>query len=204
LLLCFSWPHTDRMAPPPAEPPARPPLLQTGIGIVAPYDFALDRELWRWVPDDVSLYLTRMPYVPQATVEMAMHISEPQLVARSAIDVLAVSPLVTAYACTSGSFIHGLAGEKALVTAMKEAGAPAAVTTYETTTDLVRDTDNPDAEAVFLSCTNLPTYDVIATLEREIGKPVLTANQVTMWASLTLAGRPAVGPGQLLCDEVLL
>ncbi|MDX6249553.1 MAG: maleate isomerase, partial [Kribbellaceae bacterium] len=109
---------------------AQPPLLQTGIGVVAPYDFALDRELWRWVPDDVSLYLTRMPYVPlAATVEMAIHISEPALVARGAIDVLAVSPLVTAYACTSGSFIGGLVGEAALVAAMEDAGAPAAVTT---------------------------------------------------------------------------
>lgn len=235
---------------------ARPPLLQTGIGIVAPYDFALDRELWRWAPDDVSLYLTRMPYVPlAATIEMAIHISEPPLVARSAIDVLAVSPLVTAYACTSGSFIGGLIGEAALVAAMEDAGAPAAVTTsgallialrqlgitriaavtpytedltkglsaflaeadievvataglgltseiwtvpYETTADLVRATDSSEAEAVFISCTNLPTYDMIAPLEQELGKPVLTANQVTMWSALTIAGRPAVGPGQQL------
>ena len=34
-----------------------PPLHQTGIGVVAPYDFALDRELWRWVPADVSLHV---------------------------------------------------------------------------------------------------------------------------------------------------
>jgi maleate isomerase len=27
--------------------PTPPPLLQTGIGVVSPYDFALDRELWR-------------------------------------------------------------------------------------------------------------------------------------------------------------
>jgi maleate isomerase len=238
---------------------AQPPLLQTGIGVVAPYDFALDRELWRWVPDDVSLYLTRMPYVPlAATVEMAIHISEPALVARGAIDVLSVSPLVTAYACTSGSFIGGLAGEAALVAAMEDAGAPSAVTTsgallialrqlgitriaavtpytedltegldtylaeagvevvasaglglrseiwtvpYETTSDLVRDTDTPDAEAVFVSCTNLPTYDVIAKLEAELGKPVLTANQVTIWSALTLAGRNAIGPGQRLLDQ---
>ncbi|GAA1552137.1 Asp/Glu/hydantoin racemase [Kribbella sancticallisti] len=233
-----------------------PPLLQTGIGIVAPYDFALDRELWRWAPDDVSLYLTRMPYLPlAATLEMAIHISEPALVARSAIDVLAVSPVVTAYACTSGSFVGGLAGEARLVAAMENAGAPAAVTTsgallialrqlgitriavvtpytedltgglcaflaeagvdvvataglgltseiwtvpYETTAALIRDTDSPDAEAVFVSCTNLPTYDVIAEVENDLDKPVLTANQVTMWSALTLAGRQAVGPGQRL------
>ena len=46
-------------------------------------------------------------------------------------------------------------------------------------------------EAVFVSCTNLPTYDVIAPLEAELGMPVLTANQVTMWAALR-----RVGPGR--------
>ena len=107
-----------------------PPLSQIGIGVVAPYDFALDRELWRWAPDDVSLHLTRLPYAPlAATTEMAIHISESALVAAGAMDVRAVSPAVTAYACTSGSFIGGRAGEAALVAAMKEAGAPDAVTT---------------------------------------------------------------------------
>lgn len=232
------------------------PLLQTGIGVVVPYDFALDRELWRWVPEDVSLHLTRMPYVPlAATMEMAVHISDPALVGLGATELRAVAPTVTAYACTSGSFVGGVAGEAALVTAMKDAGAPAAVTTsgallialrhlditriatatpytadltagltsflaeagvdvvaaaglgltseiwkvpYEITAELVRDTDRADADAVFVSCTNLPTYDVIAALEAELDKPVLTANQVTMWSALTLAGRKAVGPGQQL------
>ena len=60
-----------------------PPLQQSGIGVVAPCDFALDRELWRWVPDDVSLHITRMPYAPlRATLEMAVHISDPALVAK--------------------------------------------------------------------------------------------------------------------------
>jgi maleate isomerase len=233
-----------------------PPLEQTGIGVVVPYDFALDRELWRWAPDDISLHLTRMPYVPlAATMAMAVHISDPALVGLGATELRVVAPLVTAYACTSGSFVGGLAGEAALVDAMKEAGAPAAVTTsgalltalrhlnvtrvatatpytadltagltgylaeagvdvvaaaglgltseiwkvpYEITAELVRDTDRPDADAVFVSCTNLPTYDVIAELEAELGKPVLTANQVTMWSALTIAGRKAVGPGQQL------
>ncbi|MEU5157922.1 decarboxylase, partial [Glycomyces sp. NPDC021274] len=40
------------------------PQPQLGVGVVAPFDFALDRELWRWVPDDVSLHLTRTPFVP--------------------------------------------------------------------------------------------------------------------------------------------
>jgi maleate isomerase len=236
-----------------------PQLHQTGIGVVTPHDFALDRELWRWVPDDVSLHITRMPYVSlAATVEMALHISDPALVARGATDVHAVSPQVTAYACTSGSFIGGLVGEAALVAAMIDAGARAAVTTsgallaalrhldltriatatpytadltaglasflteagievvaasglgltsdiwtvpYDVTAGLVRDTDTDDAQAVFISCTNLPTYDVIAALEAELGKPVLTANQVTIWSALTAIGRKAVGPGQRLLES---
>lgn len=72
---------------------------------------------------------------------------------------------------------------------------------YATTEDLVRRADHPDAEAVLVSCTNLPTYDVIATLESQIRKPVVTANQATMWAALHVLGRSAIGPGQLLVQR---
>ena len=105
-----------------------PPLHQTGIGVVAPHDFALDRELWRWVPDDVSLHITRMPYAPlrRHHGDGGAHRPTPPLVADGVTDVLAASPMVTAYACTSGSFVGGLAGEAALVAAMIDAGAPSA------------------------------------------------------------------------------
>jgi len=66
------------------------------------------------------------------------------------------------------------------------------------TAKLVADTDSPAAEAIFVSCTNLPTYDLIATLETELGKPVLTANQVTMWSALRHAGVSARGVSQSL------
>jgi maleate isomerase len=69
---------------------------------------------------------------------------------------------------------------------------------YEATMQLVRDADSPDAEAVVVSSTNLATYDVIAPLETELGKPVVTANQATMWALLDAIGRRAVGPHQWL------
>jgi maleate isomerase len=238
---------------------ASTPVQHTGIGVVVPYDFALDRELWRWVPDDVSLHLTRTPHAAlAATMEMAVYVSDPALIARGVTDLYAVAPSVTAYACTSGSFVGGVAGEAALVSAMTAAGAAAALTTsgalltalkhldisriatvtpytddltagltsylgeagvevvanaglgltaeiwtvpYEVTADLVRSTDTSDAAAVFVSCTNLPTYDVIASLEAELGKPVLTANQVTIWSALTLIGRKAVGPGQQLLER---
>ena len=62
----------------------------------------------------------------------------------------------------------------------------------------VSSVDRPEAEAVFISCTNVPTYDIIAPLEQMIGKPVLTANQVTMCSALRAMGRAAAGPGQWL------
>ena len=236
-----------------------PPLQQAGIGVVVPYDFALDRELWRWLPNDVSLHITRLPFAPMpATMEMAVHISDPEHAAQCVTDVSAVGPLVTAYACTSGSFVGGPLAEQALVEAMLAAGSPLALTTsgallsalrylgytriatatpytadltvgltaflgesgievtaaaglgltsdiwtvpHDVTAQLVRETDTDDAQAVFISCTNLPTYDVIADLEHELGKPVLAANQVTMWHSLSLIGRKAVGPGQQLMER---
>ena len=236
-----------------------PPLQQAGIGVVVPYDFALDRELWRWLPNDVSLHITRLPYAPMpATMEMAVHISDPEHAAQCVTDVSAVGPLVTAYACTSGSFVGGPLAEQALVEAMLAAGSPLALTTsgallsalrylgytrvatatpytadltvgltaflgesgievtaaaglgltsdiwtvpHDVTRRLVRETDTDDAQAVFISCTNMPTYDVIAELEAELGKPVLTANQVTMWHALSLIGRKAVGPGQQLMER---
>ena len=229
---------------------------QVGIGVVTPYDFALDRELWRWVPAQVSLHLTRTPYqdIPES-VAHAIAIGDRETVARCTRDLLVVEPAAVAYGCTSGSFIGGLAGEAALVAGMVEAGAPTAVTTsgaviaaahalglkkvavvtpyeeplgaklraylneagievtahndmgltgriwtvpYDVTADLARRTAQGGGDAVFLSCTNLLTYDLIASLEQELGVPVITANQVTMWAVLAAAGVPAVGPGQSL------
>lgn len=55
--------------------------------------------------------------------------------------------------------------------------------------------DRPDAEALFLSCTALPSINVIAEIERTTRKPVITSNQASAWAMSRLGGfadyRPA-------------
>jgi maleate isomerase len=231
------------------------------IGMVAPYDFARDRELWRWLPDPLDLLLTRTPYEPlPVTVEMAQRVGDPAVVAEATLAVATPGPAVVGYACTSGSFVGGVAGERALVDAMLATGVPAAVTASgavvaalralgvgrvavatpydeaitallvayleeagiavtgteqlglhsgiwavprEVTTDLVRHAWTTDCEAVFVSCTNLATYDVITPLEHELGVPVVSANQATMWAAVSLAGLTAQGEGQRLLQEEL-
>jgi len=51
-----------------------------------------------------------------------------------------------------------------------------------------RDLSTDDAEAIFLSCTNWHTIDIIEKLEKEIKKPVISSNQVSMWAALRRIG----------------
>jgi maleate isomerase len=235
------------------------PAPQIGVGVVVPYDMALDREMWRWTPPGVSLFFTRTPYADiPVTVEMAEHVSDGSAVHDRVQDLRAVSPSAFAYACTSGSFVNGLAGERAIISTMHAAGARRAVTTsgallaalaqldvtrvaiatpydqlvtdrltrfldeagvavtgsaflgltadiwkvpYARTVELVLEADDDRAEAVVVSCTNLPTYDVIAPLEQQLGKPVVTANQVTMWATMAAIGNRLVGPGQALADS---
>jgi maleate isomerase len=236
------------------------PMPQRGVGIVAPFDFALDRELWRWVPDDVSLHLTRTPFVPvEVSLDLARLVSEHETLREAVRALCAVAPEVVAYACTSGSFVGGTAGERAMVAAMDQAGEVPSLTTsgalldalreidarriaivtpytksvtdsleeyldeagigitgrcylgltreiwrvpYRDVVDMAREAVVDAPDALFISCTNLPTYDVIPQLEAELRMPVLSANQVTMWAALRGIGKEAVGPYQALLDPV--
>ncbi|MET9405498.1 decarboxylase [Streptomyces sp. NPDC002935] len=232
------------------------PHPQRGVGVVAPFDFALDRELWRWVPDDVSLHLTRTPFVlVEAGLDLARLVSEHETLGDAVRALNAVAPEVVAYACTSGSFVGGVAGERAMCEAMTRAGALPSLTTsgallaaleelgarrvapytvsvtesleeylaetgitvterafmgptrhiwkvpYRDVADMARRAARGAADALFISCTNLPTYDVIPQLEAELRMPVISANQVTMWAALRQLGTRAVGPYQRLIDQ---
>ena len=55
--------------------------------------------------------------------------------------------------------------------------------------------DHPEADAVLLPDTALHTAAYVRDLEAELGKPVLTANQVTVWEALRLTDRRVNAPG---------
>jgi maleate isomerase len=222
-----------------------------GIGIVAPFDLALDRELWRWTPEPVSLYLTRTAHLDvPVSMGMAEALGDADALAAACREVSIAEPGVTAYLCTSASFVGGLAGEARLRAAMERGGARRAITTSgamleavralgvrrvavatpydaaltdrlvafldeagiaatgvgylgmgediwrveaDSVRELARAIPRESAEAVFLSCTNLPTYDVIPGLEAELDLPVLSANLVTLWAALRELGALPTG-----------
>ncbi|GGK95775.1 arylmalonate decarboxylase [Nocardia jinanensis] len=234
------------------------PVAQRGIGVIAPFDLALERELWRWVPLEVSLHLARTPYEPvPVSLAMAELVSDAVHLTAATRNVLHVEPEVVAYLCNSGSFIKGIEYERSLCDTICRAGAANAVTTsgalleairhlnigqisimtpydelltgklrdfldeagctvvrsehlglgggiwkvnYRTIAERILGADDPRAEAIFVSCTNLPTYDIIEPLEKMVGKPILTANQLTMWACLGRMKLPMMGPGRWLLE----
>lgn len=235
------------------------PHPQHGVGVVAPFDFALDRELWRWVPDEVSLHLTRTPYVPvEVSLDLARLVSEHETLHDAVRALSAAEPRVIAYACTSGSFVGGIAGERAMCEAMTRSGEVPSVTTsgavlealdeigarriglvtpytrsvtkslerylaeggikvvgraslgltrhiwkvpYRDVADMAhRAVRKGQVDALFISCTNLATYDVIPQLEAELRIPVISANQVTLWSALRRLGIPAIGQYQALLN----
>ena len=57
--------------------------------------------------------------------------------------------------------------------------------------------DHPDAEALFVSCTALPSLDAVEAMEARLGKPVVTSNQAAIWRLFDHAGVAATGPGRL-------
>lgn len=63
-----------------------------------------------------------------------------------------------------------------------------------------------DADAVFISCTNLPTLALLGQLEKELGRPVISSVAVTIWHALRLAGVvPSTnGMGSLLAGGAAL
>ncbi len=243
----------------PVEPLGVGPVDLTRIGVIVPHDMVLDEELWRWVPGLASLHFTRTPYSPLAmTLEKAFLMSETAEIAQSTWDLISAEPTVCVYACTAGSFVGGLEGEKRITEAIRAVGVPHAVTTagaildaleyvgisrvslatpyteevtakfgaflaeagigvvksnylnlvegiwsvpYAHVRALIEEVDSPDAEAIVVSCTNLPTYDVIAEMEQTLGKVVISANQATIWSALRTVGKKPFGEGQGLFND---
>ena len=74
-------------------------------------------------------------------------------------------------------------------------GAGVRPTTFDEIIALVRRVDRPEVQAIFISCTDLRVLELVDMLEQELSKPVLTSNQVTLWAILEALGRRDTVPG---------
>ena len=190
-----------------------------GVGVVVPFDFALDDELWAYLPDGVRLHVTRTP-ARQGPIDsdLVAEVSGEKVVREAAAAIAVARPAVTVYGCTTGSYMRGVGGElslketiseetgsvalttsgalleaakaidasslaiatphdrllaEGLVTFLEEAGLDVPSVAYlaldqdiqeasgATVRALARRADTPGAQALFLSCTNLPTLALI-------------------------------------------
>ena len=67
----------------------------------------------------------------------------------------------------------------------------------ETLYRFARAQDRKEADALFLSCMGLRTLEVLPKLELDLGKPVLSSNQVSLWKLCMLCGIPC---SDIRCD----
>ncbi len=110
---------------------------------------------------------------------VAVGATYPDDVARRFVDFLAAAGIAVSALSARG-----------IVTAAEVGTLPAA-----TVLDFAAAADRPDAEAVLLPDTALHTVGLLDALEARVGKPVLTANQVSIWQGLRLAGADGRRPG---------
>ena len=224
------------------------------IGLLYPADGDLDYEIWRFLPDAVSVHITRTP-APEGelTITNVSEIAEsPDL--ENAASMLATIQLdAIAFLCTAASFIGGPGYDKRILHRIERStGLPATTTStalieafrflrvkrpfviapypISITERLVqflngsgfevvgfhtmsisrgidigqvspnelmrciRRVNSDKADAIFISCSALSTFEILESLEQDLGKPVLSAIQVTLWHSLILAGVQAQMP----------
>ena len=226
------------------------------IGLILPCDMTLDREYWSFVPHDVSVLITRTGFHDGPLgIELGLGVSDFDEIAYATRSLSKVDPDVVAFACTSGSYLRGLEGERQMCQIMLQAGAKKAMTTSGAVLEALRELGvsrvavgtpypeamgavlgtflrdagyepvsvvnlelaevvhgvpgsevwrlakaamRPDAQAIFLACTGVPTLDLLQPMEQHFGIPVLSANQVTMWATLRAAGATSIITDQAL------
>ena len=119
----------------------------------------------------------------------------------AALDTLALTRVAVAASYpddVAELFAEFLTAGGARVVAMGSAGivtaAQVGTLSPERVLELAVAGDHPDAQAVLVPDTAMHTIALLPELERRLGKPVLTANQVTIWQGLLLAGHAPASP----------
>jgi maleate isomerase len=75
----------------------------------------------------------------------------------------------------------------------------------ETAVKLAKRVDSKEADGIFLSCTDLKTFTVLDSIEKTLGKPVVSSNSATLWKCLETMGwkgKESVTLGALFASPV--
>lgn len=100
---------------------------------------------------------------------------------------------------TSRAFVSFLGEHGVEIAGFEWHGAPGGNDAYEMPVELflrsARAIDGPKIDAFLIPDTAIAGFPILRVLEAELGKPVLAANQVTLWEGLRLAGWREAVPG---------
>ena len=165
--------------------PATAPSSRNGIGY--------DRELIKRITA-----ASGKPATTASTALLeALHVLSVKHIALGAPWSASVNQSVAAFIEANG--VKVLAQEALGLVSNLEIGLLDAQTAY----DIGRRVNRPAADAVTLACGNWRTFGIIDRLERDLGKPVLTTNQVSLWHALKMMGTgPLDGLGILLREHL--
>ena len=227
------------------------------IGVVLPANNSvLEPELWRHLPPDVALHVTRIlvrgDLTAQAIETMETHAARAldELTA-TGVDLIVYADMVTTFIMPDGwnerrtaaieqaTGLPFISAWTAMEKALAALGArrlaigspyPAAIhpravshfqkcgfevvadatldvravsavaqTPRSAVIDLANSISRPNADAIVLLATDLPTFDAIEEIEASTSRPLLTCNQTILWAALGQFGRraPVTGLGRL-------
>lgn len=133
----------------------------------------------------------------------ARHVTDPLTAAVEAFSCLGVRRigLVSPYVAEVSASLRGALQDGGfdiaeLVSFEEQVEARVARIDPESIRDAALEVGRSDGiDAVFLSCTNLRSLGVIADLEQELGKPVVSSNQALAWHLARLAGAGPLDPG---------
>ena len=89
-----------------------------------------------------------------------------------------VNTRLKAFVETSGIRVETLASFRAQTVDELAAITPAQIVA------LARAVMRPDCDAMFIACSQLPTYAILGDLEREFGRPVWSSIRATAWAAV--------------------
>ena len=144
--------------------------------------------------------LTETTGVPASSTSLAFaHASQALGLTKVSLLGSYIEPTVQAFVGFLGEFGLGLEGVVAL-------GAPGGRDAFQFSRDKMleaaRSVDTPESQAILIPDTAMACLHLVEPLEAELGKPVLTANQVTIWEGLRLAKalEPLAGYGRLFAE----
>lgn len=231
------------------------------IGLIVPSNnTVVEREFNLQLPDNIVAVASRMWNTRTEISDLEQMASQAE---RAASELSTAHVDVVAFACTSGSFLHGQQWDTDLARRLEvAAGCPVVTTSHaviralrafsvrrvvvgtpypedinererryleeqgigvdkiaglgivesvkighcapEVARDLALSLHSDESDAVFISCTNFRTFDVIDELEQQIGKPIITSNQATLWQCLQAVhyDKPVEGCGSLLRERL--